>query len=317
VPEAKRPSVPAVTWSITDGTGAWLGLVVVVVLLEVVPVAGAGTVVPLAGAVVAPDVVVTGGVEADGVEAGPEVGAADVDVVVEVGVDDVDVVVVVVVTGAGAKTPPGLGDTQTAAFLEVPEPTEPTTTRRPPQLAAASAADEVPGAWGRAVGDQLWPVEEVQTVAVVSPPANWVPATSHWPVWPGATTAARVALGPPPRSRAVPLRRDQAYCSATEREVVWVVGGRVVAGADVVVGTVVRGADVVVGAEDVLAALVLVVALTARWPGAVVAPHPAARVEATTRAVAARAPRQRCPDRALAGCRAGVFKCGPLSGCSS
>jgi hypothetical protein len=65
---------------------------------------------------------------------------------------------------------------------------------------------------GSAVLDQRVALGDVHTVATAGPPAlNCVPAMSQSPLAPGATTADKVLVEPPPRSSAGLVSRVQVY----------------------------------------------------------------------------------------------------------
>lgn len=222
VPAANRPKVLAVTWSMTEGTGAAAAEVVVVVALRPAEVGWAGVPVP---------VVVPGGM-------------------VEVVVDVVVVELVVVVMAEAEKPDGGPGETQAAALVVPSRVAEPTTTQRWPQATASLAWVDVPAAWGRTCFDQCWALVEVQMVAALTPPErNWVPATSQSPWEAGGNRADRVLLWPPPNPEAAPACRCQSYAVAVSPGVVVVVAATVV----VVVDVEVVGTDVdVVGAGPVV-----------------------------------------------------------------
>jgi len=74
---------------------------------------------------------------------------------------------------------------------------------------------------GRLAFDQVVASGEVQTVATDAPAAvNWVPAISHFPPAPGATTLDRVEVSPPPSPRAAPVSLCQLYSADDEAFVV-------------------------------------------------------------------------------------------------
>src|SRR5208282_3813973 len=129
-------------------------------------------------------------------------------------------------SGIGRKGWPGFSDTHTAALMLGPVPAEPTTTSRLPQsVAALAVAEPSPVGVGSAVLDHRVALGEVHTVATSGPPSlNCVPAMSQSPLAPGATTADRVLVGPPPRSSATLRSRCHVYgCSEASGAVVAVV----------------------------------------------------------------------------------------------
>jgi len=71
-------------------------------------------------------------------------------------------------------------------------------------------ADIAPFGAGKTVFDQVAAFGDVHTVATAVPPAlNWVPEISQIPLAPGATTADRVLVLPPPSANARPWSRCQ------------------------------------------------------------------------------------------------------------
>ncbi len=116
-------------------------------------------------------------------------------------------------SGIGRKGCPGPSESHTPARMLGPVPAEPTTTSRLPQSVAALAAEELsPVGAASAVFDQRVALGDVHTVARAVPPAvNCVPAMSQSPLAPGATTADKVLVAPPPRSSAGLVSRAQVY----------------------------------------------------------------------------------------------------------